>query len=69
MSDTDLISKGEAAKLLGGEGKPVSISFVNQLLSSRRLPRVRLSYKVTRIPRQAVTDFIASRTIQAREVA
>jgi hypothetical protein len=51
MSATDLIDKVETARLIGGEGKPVSIGFVNQLLAARILPKVRLSYKVCRIPR------------------
>ena len=51
MRVTELVDKVEAARLLGGEGKPVSISFVNQLLAQRRLQKVRLSYKVCRITR------------------
>ncbi len=62
-SHADLIDKSEVARILGGELTPVSISFVNQLLARKKLPRVRLSYKVVRIPRQAVEDFILSRTI------
>jgi hypothetical protein len=62
----DLISKAEVARLLGGEGSPVSLSYVNQLLGRKKLPKVRLSYRVTRIPRQAVLDFIRSRTVDAR---
>jgi hypothetical protein len=62
----DLISKGETAKLLGGQSEPVSISFVNQLLAKKKLPKVRLSYRVCRIPRQAVEDFIAARTTAQR---
>jgi excisionase family DNA binding protein len=69
MSANDLITKEEAAKLLGGEGKPLSVSFINQLLAARRLPRVRLSYKCVRIPRRAVEDFIAARTFHARGAA
>jgi len=61
----ELITKAEAAQMLGG----VTVGYVDQLLAKRRLPKVRLSYKVCRIPRQAVADFIASRTINAREVA
>jgi hypothetical protein len=53
-----LITKRETAEMLGG----VSISFVNALLAKKKLPRVRLSYKVTKIPREAVEKFIASRT-------
>jgi len=64
MSATDLITKAEAAQLLGGEGKPVSISFINQLLGRRRLQKVRLSYKVCRIPRASVEDYIRSRTVE-----
>jgi excisionase family DNA binding protein len=58
----DLVNKKEAAEMLGG----VSLSFVNSLLSRRKLPRVRLSYKVTKIPRDAVEKFIASRTEVSR---
>ena len=58
----DLISKGETAALLGGQSEPVSISFVNQLLAKKKLPKVRLSYRVTRIPRKAVEDYIAAHT-------
>jgi hypothetical protein len=66
MSANDLITKEEAAKLLGGEGKPFSVSFINQLLAARRLTRVRLSYKCVRIPRKSVEEYIASRTINAK---
>jgi hypothetical protein len=59
---SNLITKREVAEMLGG----VSISFVNSLLSRRKLPRVRLSYKVTKIPRDAVEKFIASRTEVSR---
>jgi hypothetical protein len=45
MSATTLIDKIEAARLLGGEGKPVSIGFINQLLAKRVLPKVKLSHK------------------------
>ncbi len=55
---SNLVTKQEVAEMLGG----VSISFVNSLLSRRKLPRVRLSYKLTKIPRDAVEKFIASRT-------
>jgi hypothetical protein len=55
---SNLVTKQEVAGMLGG----VSISFVNSLLSRRKLPRVRLSYKLTKIPRDAVEKFIASRT-------
>jgi len=51
--------------MLGG----VSVSFVNQLLAKKKLPKVRLSYRVTRIPRQAVEEFIAARTSGQRSVA
>ncbi|MBE2180902.1 MAG: helix-turn-helix domain-containing protein [Chthoniobacterales bacterium] len=57
----NLITKQQAAEMIGGE-KPVSVSFINQLLARRKLPKVRLSYKVCRIPRAAVEAFIASRT-------
>jgi len=65
MSANDLLTKQEAANLLGGS-KPVSISFIDQLLARRKLPRVRLSYKVCRIPRAAVEEYIRSRTEVAR---
>jgi len=58
----ELLTKKEAAAELGG----VSISFVNQLIAQRRLPRVRLSYKVCRIPRAAIEEYIRSRTEFAR---
>lgn len=59
---SNLLTKSETAALLGN----VSISFVNQLLARRRLPRVRLSYKVCRIPRAAVEEFIRSRTVVSK---
>ena len=58
----NLISKQEVAELLGG----VSISFVNSLLARKKLPRVRLSYKLTKIPREAVEKFIETRTEASR---
>ena len=58
----DLITKQEAADLLGG----VSLSFINQLLGKKKLPKVRLSYRVTRIPRRAVEEFIVARTTAQR---
>ena len=69
MSGTDLIDKVETARLIGGEGSPVSIGFVNQLLAARILPKVRIWYKVCRIPRKAVEEFIRNRTINARGVS
>lgn len=57
-----LLTKREVAEELGG----VSISFVNQLLARRRLPKVRLSYRVCRIPRAAVEEYIADRTLVSR---
>jgi hypothetical protein len=45
MSGTILIDKIETARLLGGEGKPVSIGFVNRLFARRVLPKVKLSHK------------------------
>lgn len=65
MSANDLLTKQETANLLGGS-TPVSISYVDQLLARRKLPRVKLSYKVCRIPRAAVEEFIRSRTEVAR---
>ena len=59
---SDLIDKEETARLLGG----VSISFVNQLLGKKKLPKVRLSYRVTRIPRQAVEEYITAHTTAQR---
>ena len=59
---TNLLSKRETAEILGG----VSISYVNSLLAKRKLPRIRLSYKMTKIPRDAVEKFIASRTETGR---
>ena len=59
--NANLLTKSETAEILGN----VSVSFVNSLLARRKLPRVRLSYKVTRIPRQAVEDYISSRTTEA----
>ena len=61
----DLIDKIEVGRMLGG----VSVSFVNQLLAKKKLPKVRLSYRVPRIPRQAVEEFIAARTSGQRSVA
>jgi len=65
----DLLSKGETAVLLGGQSSPVSISFVNQLLAKKKLPKVRLSYRVCRIPRQAVEDYIKTHTTAQRGAA
>ena len=59
---SSLLTKREVASELGG----VSVSFVNQLLASRILPKVRLSYRVCRIPREAVEKFILARTEVAR---
>jgi excisionase family DNA binding protein len=59
---SDLLTKVEVARLLGGDASP---SYVDKLLAARKLPRVRLSYKMTRIPRAAVEEFIRSRTIAA----
>ena len=61
MSPNQLVSKAEAAAILGG----VSVSFINSLLARKKLPRVRLSYKCVRIPRQAVEDYISKRTTEA----
>ncbi len=58
----DLIDKAEVGRMLGG----VSVSFVNQLLAKKKLPKVRLSYRVCRIPRAAVEEFIAARTTASR---
>jgi hypothetical protein len=58
-----LIDKREAARRLGG----VSIRYVDELLAKRLLPRVRLSYKVCRIPAAAVEAFIAERTEAAKK--
>ena len=58
MSQNLLVTKGEAAAILGG----VSLSFINSLLARNKLPRVTLSYKCVRIPRQAVEDYISART-------
>ena len=62
---SDLVDKEETARLLGD----VSISFVNVLLAKKRLPKVRLSYRVTRIPRAAVEEFIARNTTAQKVVA
>jgi len=67
--NADLITKAEAAEMLGGRGSPVSLSYINQLLGRKKLPRVRLSYRVTRIPRQAVEDYIRSCTTTASRAA
>jgi ABC-type phosphate transport system auxiliary subunit len=53
-----LLTKAQVADRL-----EASISYVGQLLAAKILPRVRLSYKVTRIPEQAVEEFIRSKTI------
>lgn len=60
--DINLLTKQQVAEMLGG----VSISFVNSLLARRKLPRVRLSYKLTKIPREAVLKFIEARTEASR---
>jgi hypothetical protein len=61
-----LIDKVETARQIGGN-KPVSISFINQLLAKKVLPRVKISYRVTRIPQDAVTEYIRSHTFNARD--
>jgi excisionase family DNA binding protein len=61
----DLLSKSETAELLGG----VSVSFVNQLLGKKKLPKVRLSYRVCRIPRKAVEEYITAHTTEQRATA
>ena len=58
---SNLITKREAAEYLG-----VSVSFVNSLLAKRKLPRVRLGYRVTKIPLCAVEKFVESRTEASR---
>jgi hypothetical protein len=64
-----LIDRVETARQIGGN-KPVSISFVNPLLARKLLPRVRISYRLTRIPQAAVSgegfprDIDANRTYQ-----
>lgn len=62
-----VIDKVETARQIGGN-KPVSISFVNQLLAKKVLPRVRISYRVTRIRQDAVTEYIRARTVNARDM-
>jgi hypothetical protein len=62
-----LIDKVETARQIGGN-KPVSISFVNQLLARKLLPRVRISYRVTRIPQAAVSEYIRTHTVNARDM-
>jgi len=57
-TNSNLLTKPQTADALGG----VSVSYVNYLLASGKLPKIRLSYKVVRIPRDAVERFIASRT-------
>ena len=59
---TDLITKAEAAILLGGKSEPVSKALVDQLLAKKKLPKVRISYRVTRIPRAAVEEYIRRHT-------
>lgn|GEM_PF-1680255 len=59
--ESSLLTKKQAAELLN-----TSVSYVSTLLARRKLPRVRLSYKVTRIPREAVEKFITSRTEVSR---
>ena len=56
-----LITKKEAATRLC-----TTRSFIDQLLAKKLLPRVRLSYKVIRIPSEALEAFIASRTEVAK---
>jgi hypothetical protein len=60
-----LIDKVETARQIGGN-KPVSISFVNQLLARKLLPRVQIGYRTVRIPQDAVTEYIRSRTVNAK---
>lgn len=62
---TELLDKKEAARRIGGS-RPVSISYIDWLLAKGILPRVRLSYKMTRIPSEAVDAFVRSRTIAAK---
>jgi excisionase family DNA binding protein len=54
-----LLGKAEVARQLGG----VSVSFVNQLLARKALPRVRLGYRTVRIPQAAVTKYIEAHTL------
>jgi excisionase family DNA binding protein len=61
QSNSDLLTKREVARFLG-----CSISFVNCLLSRRKLPKIRLSYKVVRIPRDSLEAFIRSRREASR---
>jgi hypothetical protein len=60
-----LLDKAETARQIGGS-KPVSISFIDQLLARRILPRVRIGYRTVRIPQDAVTEYIRCRTVNAR---
>ena len=57
-----LLTKREVAEELGG----VSVSFVNQLLARRLLAKVRLSYRVCRIPRESVEQYVRDRTLVSR---
>lgn len=59
---SDLLTKSQVGEMLGG----VSLFYVNSLLSQKKLPKIRFSYKMVRVPRQAVLDFITNRTIEAK---
>ena len=62
----NLITKEQAARMIGGDESPVSISYINQLIARKKLPTHRMSYRVTRIPRESVEEFISSRLVKAR---
>jgi hypothetical protein len=66
LPDEECVSKQEAAELLGGRTKPVSISTINVMLARKVLPKIRLSYRLVRIPKRAVLDYIARRTINSQ---
>lgn len=59
-----LLRPAEVAELLG-----VSRSEVYKLLSLGRLPHVRLSERVVRVPEDALREFIQSRIVDAEGVA
>ena len=52
--------------MIGGDESPVSTSYINQLIARKKLPTVRMSYRITRIPRESVEEFISSRLVKAR---
>lgn len=63
MSDESLLTVREVAELLG-----LSVGGVYHLISSRRIPTVKLSARCVRFDRIAVEDWIASLSVPADSI-